>query len=187
MCGRFTFSSPTNKVLEFVDTHFSLQDNTFMNHHHPHYNIAPTSNVLTLIPHKDSFKGGYLPWGFPLETTKTTTLFANARSETVMEKPLFRSSYRSKRCIVLADGFYEWDRKEKPSQPYYFFLPNHAIFAFAGLWTPYISSDGVKKFAVTLLTTPSKQTIMEPIHDRLPVVLSPRSIQILVKQTNTHR
>jgi putative SOS response-associated peptidase YedK len=184
VCGRFTLTTSQHDVIYFVEHHFSIQQNDFLSTHQPTYNVAPTQSLITILSDGKINKGGYLPWGFPFEGQSTKTFIVNARSETVMEKPMFRSSYRGKRCLVLADGFYEWNRKEKPSQPYYFHLPNHSIFAFAGLWNHYLDKEGKKQFAVTLLTTASSQTIMEPIHDRLPVVLSPDQYQFwLNKQT----
>jgi putative SOS response-associated peptidase YedK len=184
MCGRFTLTSSQDKLIDFVDSYFSIERNEFLSNHQPTFNIAPTQPIVTILSDGQSNKGGYLPWGFPLELPSNKTLIVNARSETVMDKPLFRLSYRAKRCLVLADGFFEWDRKEKPSQPYYFTLPNHTIFAFAGLWTSYLNADGEKHYGVSLLTTSSSQTVMDTIHDRLPVVLSPDQYHFwLNKQT----
>lgn len=172
MCGRFTFTKSSDEVLRFLDEQFQLRENAFLSTYQPSYNVAPTHPVLTILSDGHSYRGGFLPWGFPTLIGSKKMMLANARSETVMEKPTFRQSYRHKRCLIIADGFYEWKRDVKPSIPYYFTLSNHQPFAFAGLWTSYEDDMKTKRYGVTLLTTSSTRTVMEPIHDRLPVVLS---------------
>jgi putative SOS response-associated peptidase YedK len=159
--------------MTFLNEHFKLNDNVFMKDYQPSFNIAPSTRVMTVLSNGTTYRSGFLPWGFPVaSSTLKKTMVANARSETIMDKVTFRSSYRHKRCLIVADGFYEWNRASKPSIPFYFHTPEHSIFAFAGLWTSYVDEHNQKQFGVTLLTTPSTRTVMEPIHDRLPVVLS---------------
>lgn len=94
----------------------------------------------------------------------------NARGETIAEKPMFRSAFRRDRCLVLLDGFYEWDRKVKPSQPYFIHRKDEAGFAAAGIWVNREKEDGSQELTYAVITTgPNK--VMEPIHHRMPVIL----------------
>lgn len=182
MCGRFTLTKTQDEVVAFIDKTFQLSQNQFLETFQSSYNIAPSQSVITILHDGQGFKGGYLSWGYPIKTASEKISFmANARSETVHEKPTFRQSFRQKRCLILADGFYEWDRQQKPSQPHYFYLQNHQTFCFAGLWTAYLDEHNQKKFALTLLTTTSQGTAMAPIHDRLPVVLAPDQYEFWTK------
>jgi putative SOS response-associated peptidase YedK len=99
----------------------------------------------------------------------------NARAETVAEKPAFRSAFRQRRCLVLADGFYEWQQQEpkKPKQPFYFRLSNGQPFAFAGLWEHWENGNGEEIESCTLLTTEPNE-LMKSIHNRMPVILDPK-------------
>jgi putative SOS response-associated peptidase YedK len=173
MCGRFTLTKKNLEVMTFLDAHFQLTNNAFLKDYEPSFNIAPSQRVITVLSDGTTYRSGFLPWGFPVaSSTIKKTMVANARSETIMDKVTFRSSYRHRRCLILADGFYEWDRASTPSIPHYFHISDHRLFAFAGLWTSYFDDHQQKQFGVTLLTTPSTRTSMQPIHDRLPVVLS---------------
>ena len=186
MCGRFTLTKTQDEVIAFIDETFHLKQNQFLEAFQSSYNIAPSQSVITILHDGQGFKGGYLSWGFPIKTASEKISFmANARSETVHEKPTFRQSFRQKRCLILADGFYEWDRQQKPSQPHYFYLQDHQPFCFAGLWTAYLDEHNQKKFALTLLTTASEGTPMAPIHDRLPVVLAPDQYEFWTKSTTS--
>jgi putative SOS response-associated peptidase YedK len=103
----------------------------------------------------------------------------NARAETVAEKPAFRSAFRQRRCLVLADGFYEWQQQEnkKQKQPYYIRFQDGCPFAFAGLWEHWENADGEKIESCTLLTT-EPNDLMRPIHNRMPVILDPKDYDL---------
>ncbi len=96
---------------------------------------------------------------------KKSSLLNNARSETVKEKPSFRSAYKSRRCIIPASGFYEWLADSKPKQPFYFYRPDDKLLAFAGLWETWNDID-----TCTIITTDANK-VMAPVHDRMPVIL----------------
>jgi putative SOS response-associated peptidase YedK len=94
----------------------------------------------------------------------------NARAETVSEKPAFRAAFKRRRCLIVTDGFYEWKKVEKQKQPFYFCRSNRHPFAFAGLWEHWQSSEGDTINSCTILTTEASE-LMEPIHNRMPVIL----------------
>ncbi len=147
----------------------------------PRYNIAPTQLVSTVVPMLDSdavdktiqHQFHQLRWGLIPSWAKDPQMGArliNARAETVTEKPSFRSAYRHRRGLVIADGFYECQRQERKKQPFYFRLQNGQPFAFAGLWERWRSPDGEEIQSCTILTTEANE-LLRPIHDRMPVIL----------------
>jgi putative SOS response-associated peptidase YedK len=95
----------------------------------------------------------------------------NARAETLAEKPSFRNAFKRRRCLIIADGFYEWQKLEKRKQPYYIKMQDGKPFAFAGLWENWKSPEGEEVISCTIVTT-AANSLMEPIHDRMPVILS---------------
>ena len=99
----------------------------------------------------------------------------NARIETVDEKPSFKNAFKKRRCLILSDGFYEWQKTEKTKQPWYFRLPSGNSFGFAGLWEIWKSSEGQKYSSCTILTTIASESVKH-VHDRMPVILQPDTI-----------
>lgn len=170
MCGRYTLRTPSQELAEF----FGL-------FHEPtwslRYNIAPTQTVLAIRAVGEDQLREALPmrWGLIPSWSKSLTgppLF-NARSETVAEKPSFRTAFRRRRCLIPADGFYEWQvLSVKQKQPHYITLRSGQLFAFAGLWESWQSPDGSRVESCTILTTEAN-AFMQPLHDRMPVILSP--------------
>ena len=141
----------------------------------PRYNIAPTQPipvVLETIEDKTrQFK--LLHWGLIPSWAKDAKMGAkliNARAETVTEKPAFRSAFKKRRCLVLADGFYEWQQQNGKKQPFYFRLQDGQPFAFAGLWEHWEGAEGEAIESCTILTTEAND-LLQPIHDRMPVIL----------------
>ena len=128
------------------------------------YNIAPTQPVAAIQTGSPGTVAA-IDWGFPIPKG---SLVINARSETIREKPLFRDLLDTRRCLILSDGFYEW--KEK--QPYYFQLPDRALFGFAGLWRPKAASAKGAESECVIITR-SAATTVKPIHERMPVILRP--------------
>jgi putative SOS response-associated peptidase YedK len=123
-----------------------------------------------------------LHWGLIPSWAKDRKMGAkliNARAQTVAEKPAFRSAFRQRRCLVLADGFYEWQQQEqkKQKQPFYFRLSDERPFAFAGLWEHWRGEDGEEIHSCTLLTTEANE-LMQPIHNRMPVILDPKDYDL---------
>lgn len=171
MCGRFTL---TVDPAELEDTFTNF---TFPAKFAPRFNIAPTQPVLA-IPNDDKFTADFFIWGLIPMWAKDPSIgsrLINARAETLAEKPSFRGSYRHKRCLILADGFYEWKANpgKKTKTPYYIHMHDRKPFALAGLWDHWESPDGSSLNTCTIITTTPNE-LMQNIHDRMPVILHPR-------------
>jgi putative SOS response-associated peptidase YedK len=126
-----------------------------------------------------------LRWGLIPSWAKDPAMGAkliNARAETVAEKPSFRSAFRHRRCLVVADGFYEWQKQEGKKQPFYFRLQDGQPFAFAGLWESWKDPNGEVVDSCTILTTEANQ-LMQPIHDRMPVILASQDYDLWLDPT----
>jgi len=133
------------------------------------YNVAPTQPLLAMTnPTLKSFTP--MSWGFPSSHREGGSLLINARSETVDRLASFREAFNGRRCLIWADGFYEWKRSGLPRpQPYFFYRADREPFAIAGLWSPVTNTDGK---AAVVITTEANQ-VMHPVHDRMPVILHP--------------
>jgi putative SOS response-associated peptidase YedK len=154
----------------------------------PRYNIAPTQSVLTVLqpPASANRQGKMLHWGLIpswAKDRKMASKLINARAETVAEKPAFRSAFRKRRCLVVADGFYEWQQQEnkKQKQPFYFRLSDGEPFAFAGLWEHWQDATGEEIESCTVLTTEAND-LMRPIHNRMPVILEPKNYDLWLEE-----
>ena len=171
MCGRFTLTVNPD---ELKDT---FSDYTFPAMFAPRFNIAPSQPVLA-IPNDDKFTADFFLWGLIPMWAKDAEIgnrLINARGETLAEKPSFRGSYRHKRCLILADGFYEWKTfgGRKTKTPYYIHMQDRKPFAMAGLWDHWESPDGSSVKSCTIITTTPNE-LTGAIHDRMPVILHPR-------------
>ena len=141
----------------------------------PRYNIAPTQSVLTVV-NDGARRGEVMRWGLIPSWAKDIKIgsrMINAVSETAAAKPAFRSAFRRRRCLVLADGFYEWRREGKGKQraPVYFYRKSGEPMAFAGLWESWQSPTGEHIRSCAILTTAANQ-FMAQVHHRMPVILS---------------
>ena len=163
MCGRYTLAKP----LKGIDSHFGpLHINL---EYRPSYNIAPSQLSPVVINNSDQREMTAMKWGLVPSWAKDEKMkFINARSETVHEKPSFKSSLRNKRCLIPADGFIEWRGTEK--QPYYIYLKDQALFAFAGLWSTWNNPKGESLNTYSILTTAANEKLT-PIHARMPIIL----------------
>ncbi len=140
------------------------------------YNIAPSQSVGVVrhSPESGEREWRVLHWGLIPSWAKDRRVgykMINARAETLAEKPAFRTAYRCRRCLIPADGFYEWRRKGATKQPYFIHLKDQSSFAFAGLWESWAAPDGTTLDSCTIITTPAT-TLVQPIHDRMPAILS---------------
>jgi putative SOS response-associated peptidase YedK len=184
MCGRFAFYSPHEAVVRL----FGVAD--FAPDIVPRYNIAPTTHVPTVreLPDDPARRLALLYWGLVPSWAKERSIGArlnNARSETLREKPSFRNAYKRRRCLVLADGYYEWQRSASAKQPYYIQLDSLDPMAIAGLWETWRdpANDSLLE-SCTLITTSPVASIAH-IHDRMPVILPPASYAEWLDPANT--
>jgi putative SOS response-associated peptidase YedK len=166
MCGRFSLKSPgRTKFDALLRSHFPPLS--------PRYNIAPSQGVVAILQHDDVRRTALLQWGLIPSWSKETKGIINARAETLEEKPSFSESFQRRRCLIPADGFYEWKRSGRWKQPYYFQLKEEEPFAFAGIWDEWHGGDLSVNSCAIITTTPND--LLAPIHDRMPVILHPES------------
>lgn len=164
MCGRFTLATPAEALVELL----GLGETPVL---HPRYNIAPGQPVAVVGRRGPEHppRLSLLHWGFERESGG---LLINARCETAHRLPAFREALRARRCLVPADGFYEWERLQGHKQAFHIRRADGRPFAFAGLWQPRPGRDPAAA-CVLLTTTPND--LVRPIHDRMPVVLTSRA------------
>jgi putative SOS response-associated peptidase YedK len=168
MCGRFTLRTPNAVLLETFSLDSAIEFPL-------RYNIAPTQTV-GVIRWDDEGRRELvgMQWGLIPSWAKDPAIgnrMINARSETVAEKPAFRAAWKRRRCLVVADGFYEWQKVGRQKQPYYIHRRDHRPFALAGLWEHWPGVTPPLETCTILTTTASD--LLQPIHDRSPVILSP--------------
>lgn len=169
MCGRFTLRTSWNLIAQsFQLRHWEETK--------PRFNIPPETLLACVrsggTPETHELVS--LRWGLIPSWAKDPTIarkLINARGETVAEKPSFRSAFRSRRCLILADGFYEWKKEGTKKQPVYIRLKEDRPFAFAGLWERW-TYEGTTTETCTIITT-SANELLTPVHDRMPVILAP--------------
>lgn len=172
MCGRYTL---TNVNPEQLAETFSLQDvpAEFLS---PRYNIAPTQRMPVVVRNAEGqnqlvkMRWGLVPsWS---KDAKAAARMINARSETLAEKPSFREAYKKRRCLVVADGFYEWKANaEGPKTPLYIKLRNSGLFGLAGLWEGWKEPETGEIWTTCTIITTTPNDLLKPIHDRMPVIL----------------
>ncbi len=169
MCGRYAFFSPA----EAVRRTFALDDVPELE---PRYNVAPTQAVPAVRAAEEGARTlSMLHWGLVPKWAKERAIgnrMINARSETLAEKPSFRDAFRKRRCLVLADGWYEWQVAAEGKQPWFIRMKDARPFAFAGLWERWTDpADGSTLESCTIVTTDAAASIRK-IHERMPVVLA---------------
>lgn len=174
MCGRFAFFSD-NKTLE---KRFHAKIKKLLPRH---YNAAPTQQ-LPLITNTEPRIIQPGRWGFkPSWLKQKPTGLINARKETLVEKPAFLQAFQKRRCLVLSDGFYEWQRQGSSKQPYYIHLKNNQPFAFAGIWELFKNKEGLLIPSFAIITAPSND-IITPLHDRMPIILEQKNEKLWLSQ-----
>ncbi|CAN5473756.1 SOS response-associated peptidase [soil metagenome] len=170
MCGRYTLTDPDPRLLRF---RFGLEESAEVEQP-VRYNVAPTDTVLAIKTDKEGEReAGRLRWGLIphyADPDSWDRLLINARAETVAEAPAFRDAFDGFRCLVVADGFYEWRATETGKQPLWITRPDRSLFAFAGLWARSVGGDGSALHSCTIVTC-DPSVVVRPIHDRMPVIL----------------
>ncbi len=171
MCGRYTLSSPNPAE---VRARFSIAESVDVRQR---FNVAPGDDVLAVTTDREGTpRGELLRWGLVPSWAKspdTGLKMINARVETVAERPAFRRAFERYRCLIVADGFYEWRRVPSgPKQAFHITRTDHGLFAFAGLWSIWYGEDDAKLRTCTILTTPANSAIAS-LHDRMPIILAP--------------
>ncbi|QAS51951.1 SOS response-associated peptidase [Halobacillus litoralis] len=170
MCGRYTLLAEEAEILREFGIGQPIKG------YEPRYNIAPGQKVLSVIHDGQQKRAGYMKWGLVprwADDPKIGYKMINARSETAHEKPSFKTLMSRKRCLVIADSFYEWKKTKSGKQPVRISPKGKSLFAFAGLWDRW-EKEGEDLFTCTILTQEAND-FMQPIHDRMPVILTEQS------------
>jgi len=169
MCGRYTIRIDGNYLINFSNEEgaelFGRR----------RFNVAPTQEAPIVRPVDDQPEITLAHWGLVPSWAKDPKIGArmiNARSETVAEKPSFRAAFKRRRCLVLADGYYEWRKVGKEKWPFHIHLQDRGTIAFAGLWEVWKSEPDTRMESFTIITTTANEFTKE-LHDRMPVILSP--------------
>jgi putative SOS response-associated peptidase YedK len=167
MCGRFTLRTPARDLVEI----FELLREPELS---PRYNIAPTQRVAVVRQSGKDREFAAMRWGLVPSWSKDPKAgppLINARGETVATKPSFRTAFKRRRCLIPADGFYEWQKTDSKTKiPHYIRMAKDRPFAFAGLWECRQGNDGSALESCTIVTTEAND-LMRPLHDRMPVIL----------------
>jgi putative SOS response-associated peptidase YedK len=168
MCGRFTLRTPARDLVEV----FELLREPELS---PRYNIAPTQNVAVIRQEGKHHELSLMRWGLVPAWSKDPKAgppLINARSETIATKPSFRTAFKRRRCLIPADGFYEWQKRpdSRTKIPHYIRMAKNRVFAFAGLWETWHGKEGADVDSCTIVTTEANE-LMRPLHDRMPVIL----------------
>jgi putative SOS response-associated peptidase YedK len=196
MCGRYNLIATGQEIMD----HFKLLS---LPAHHPDYNIPPGQKILAVVQLEDSSNQAVeLHWGLIPSWSGNQAISShliNARAETLTEKPSFRNAYRHRRCLIPATGFFEWQTTgrassrlasdihtihgDKRKQPYHIHQPDHALFAFAGVWEHW-EHDQETVYSCTIITTVSNDKVA-PIHNRMPLIIMPDDYNRWLDKKNT--
>ena len=172
MCGRFMLISSSASVAELFSVELTLEFDR-------RYNIAPSQEVVGIAsfgaksrPEMRFFHWGLVP--FWAKDAKIGNRLVNARSETLAEKPAFRNAFKSRRLLIPANGFYEWDKSARPKIPYLIGMKDESLFAMAGIWEEWRGPDNYCLRSCSVITTTSNE-LVQKVHDRMPVIVMPKN------------
>ena len=184
MCGRFARYSLSRELERYFNAHpssFEIQ---------PNYNVAPTQEIPIVVLHEDERHIKKRHWGLVPFWAKDISIgsrMINARVETVTSKPAFRAALKQRRCLIPANGFYEWFGKAGNKQPYYFHLPSGEPFAFAGLYEIWEDKEAPPEAgpykSCTIITTEASESVKD-IHNRMPLILKPEAYEEWLDPSN---
>ncbi len=176
MCGRFVSKAKKAEI----EKEFKLKvDNK--NFTEPRYNIAPTQQIAAIVQTENLREISSLKWGLVPSWAKDDSIgskLINARAETLSEKPSFREAFRSRRCIIPASGFYEWQKTAKGAkQPFYFYFKEKEVFGFAGLYEKWLDRHSGELLETCAIITTEANEVIKPVHERMPVILKSESYE----------
>lgn len=173
MCGRYTIIAKA----EEIERQFKVE---VPEYYIPNYNAAPTQ-TLPVITNQNSKILSFYKWGFPLPNMRSDTtapFIINTRSETLRDKQIFKKNLKSQRCLIIADGFYEWKKQAKGVRiPYRFITDPESLIAFAGIWEVTLNEDNESIHSFSIITTPANN-IVKPLHNRMPAILTDKAAQL---------
>jgi putative SOS response-associated peptidase YedK len=167
MCGRFALVSELADIETKFDVHKVSYD------FKPNWNVSPGQHIPAIIHLEDQNVLASFLWGLIPSWTKDPSMghkMINARAETIDKKPSFRNAFKNRRCLIVADGFYEWRQNGKKKIPLYFYLKSGEPFGMAGLYETWTSPDNSQINTCTIITTDSN-LLIQPVHDRMPVIV----------------
>lgn len=182
MCGRFTLYSPIETIAgRFNVSPYSLESLR------PRYNISPSETCLTVISSGGMSSPESMEWGFISKSQKSKSSYRliNSRVDKLSSVPRFLSSLQQRRCLVVADGFYEWEKNASKEGPTYYQLQDNSPFAFAGIWTYGLSRSGSKVKRFSIITTVANSLVGQT-HHRMPAILSEESEALWLDQSRQH-
>lgn len=182
MCGRYRLSRADKEIREHFDV--AIDDGNFVDDSAwtAHYNIAPSQSVPVLRQHAEQPRRTLTlaRWGMIPFWAKDASIghkMINARSETITEKPAYCNSFKSRRCLIPANGFYEWRKDKSSKQPFHFGMADDGLFAFAGIWDHWKAPDGKTVESCSILTT-APNALLADMHDRMPVILRAEDFEL---------
>ena len=185
MCGRFSITINQEELKAHLSTNYNVANFSAV-FKLPRFNIAPGQEIIAIINDGNNNRVGHLKWGFIPSFAKDEKIgfsMINAKSETIDEKISYRQSFEKRRCLILADSFYEWKRVGKDKTPMRIKKIDGKIFAMAGIWNTYTRPDGVKVHSCAIITTSANKLVGE-IHDRMPVILNQVDQKVWLNQTS---
>ena len=184
VCGRFASTTPPDKLAAY----FGAEVLVDVDEVEPDYNVAPTRDVPVIRVRENARHLDYLRWGLVPRWAKDLRIgskMINARAETVATKNSYRSAFARRRCLVAADGFYEWKRLDpKTKQPMFITRQDGDPLAFAGLHECWTDAENLREIHTCTIITTTPNTTMEPIHDRMPVLLAPKHWDVWLDPAN---
>lgn len=167
MCGRFTINLTYDELEEYVRETYHIE--SMPQFTLPRYNVAPGTSIISVLNDGKKYRIGELKWGFTpsFATPDKNFQLINIKAESIFTKPMFKKAALTKRCVILADSFYEWDHDK---QPYRILVKDQKVFKMAAIWNTYITSNQEKVHTVGIITTEAN-TWMKQVHERMPVIL----------------
>lgn len=179
MCGRFVVSYTYDELMQLLNGDISIENEVDISQF-PLYNIAPTHRILSVITSKDRYRAGYFKWGYTMDSS----LVVNAKSETIIHKPLFEKDVRQRRCVVIASGYYEWKATEHGKQPYYIYQHQDKPILFAGVYRK-VQKGNVTQYECVIITKQAEEQLLH-IHERMPLMLKPAQVKSWLQSTDDY-